>query len=374
MKITYIANARIPTEKAHGIQIMKTCEALARSGASVTLIIPTRRNIASDDPFHYYGIARIFSIKKIFTPDLIRFGKFGFLSQSIFFSLALFFHPKDLKNCVIYSRDAIPLFFLLFFYSNICYEEHTGGDGFFTNSVAQKCRALVVISQGLKDFFMQKGVLSEKILVANDGVDLKQFQNVFSCEQSRKSLGLPIYKKIIVYSGSVGLYDWKGLDIFLDSASFFDENTFFLIVGGSADETKKIQKKYLRKNILFVGQKEPNKIPPYLHSADVLIIPNKKGNIVSSRYTSPMKLFEYMASGVPIVASDLPSIREILNEKNSFLVQPDDASALANGIKKVLADATGAREIANRARRDVAEYSWEKRAEKILKFISLSPE
>ena len=86
-------------------------------------------------------------------------------------------------------------------------------------------------------------------------------------------------------------------------------------------------------------------------------------------HMSPLKLFEYMASKRPIVASDLPSIREILNEESAILVEPGNPKALAEGIKKVLQDEELAKKLAENAHRDVQQYSWEKRAEKILEFM-----
>ena len=76
-----------------------------------------------------------------------------------------------------------------------------------------------------------------------------------------------------------------------------------------------------------------------------------------------------MAAKRPVVASDLPSIREVLNEKNAVIVEPGNPKALAEGIKKILQDEELAGEISEKANRDVQQYSWEKRAEKILEFI-----
>ena len=72
MKIIYITDARLPTEKAHGLQIMKTCEALVRAGHDVELIAPIRRNHLSDDPFDYYKITTRFPIRKLSSIDLVR--------------------------------------------------------------------------------------------------------------------------------------------------------------------------------------------------------------------------------------------------------------------------------------------------------------
>ena len=107
----------------------------------------------------------------------------------------------------------------------------------------------------------------------------------------------------------------------------------------------------------------------FLKTADVLVLPNSAKEAISALYTSPLKLFEYMASRKPIVASNLPSIREVLNEKNSILVRPDDAWALVGGIKKALEDIVLSGRISQAAFENAREYTWEKRAAKIIRFI-----
>src|SRR3989344_1135500 len=112
----YIANVRIPTEKAHGIQIMKTCEAFNTLGVLKTLIVPYRRNTISDDPFKYYAITKTFPIKKLPAIDLVRFDRvlgaayFWVGSFSFLLSLFFFFLLKPRSNVTIYTRDTLAIF------------------------------------------------------------------------------------------------------------------------------------------------------------------------------------------------------------------------------------------------------------------------
>jgi len=117
-------------------------------------------------------------------------------------------------------------------------------------------------------------------------------------------------------------------------------------------------------------------VPRYLKAADVVVLPNSRNSrqkrfSIYSRYdTSPIKLFEYLASGAPIVASDLPSIREIVSEEEVFFVKPDDPQELAQGIERLLTDQEFARTLSSRALERSKEYTWEKRAKKIVEFIN----
>ena len=91
---------------------------------------------------------------------------------------------------------------------------------------------------------------------------------------------------------------------------------------------------------------------------------------VARLFTSPLKLFDYMAAGVPIVASDLPALREVLrHEENALLARPDDPDAFAAAVRRMLADPVLAGRLGRQARADVRRYSWEARAEALLGFL-----
>lgn len=376
MKIAYIANARIPTEKAHGAQIMNTCSALSRAGAEVELIIPKRSNRIGDNPFSFYGLDDSFSIKSIFSIDLLetflpKF--FSFFIETLTFTLSAvaIISSSPRRNHMIYGRDEAVLAFLSLFSKNIYWETHTGSTNIFARILLARARGIVCISRGLADLYLSMGASRDHILVAHDGIDMRKFENIPDDKNLlRKKLGLPMKVSIVTYSGSIGLYSWKGVDVFLGSLEMIDDsNLRFVVVGGSSADVEKMKVSYPDSRIIFVKSVRPEEVPLYLKASDALVLPNKSGNIVSERYTSPMKLFEYMASNRPIIASDLPSMREILNTNSAVLFTPNDPNGLADVIRSVLGDQILAQKIAKQAYVDAKNHTWSKRAEAILNFI-----
>ncbi len=139
-----------------------------------------------------------------------------------------------------------------------------------------------------------------------------------------------------------------------------------VIIGGKESDKEGMRRRYT--NVLFLGPRPYAELADNLAAADVLVLPNSGKHVISERFTSPLKLFAYMASGIPIVASDLPSIREVLDEGSAYFAKPDDAQDLARKVQEVVSD-PNARAKAARAREKVKEYSWKKRAQKILRDI-----
>ena len=224
----------------------------------------------------------------------------------------------------------------------------------------------MAISQGLKDFYVSVGVPPSKIMVSHDGVDLEDFDVSYSKFEARKLAGLPEDKKIILYAGR--LDGWKGVRILLDASLLFEEDVMVVVVGGDLNQISNLSREYPR--VKFLGYKPYKDLPIYQKSADVLVIPNTSNSEISRLYTSPLKVFSCMASGVPIVASDLPAIREILGDNNSILVTPDSPDALYNGIMNVLDHTDSADIMAKQALSDVTKYSWVERAKGIISSLS----
>ncbi|RJQ31650.1 glycosyltransferase [Candidatus Parcubacteria bacterium] len=379
MKIIYLANARIPTEKAHGVQIMKMCEAFKNVGADIELVVAKRKEnqLENFDPFDYYGIKNRFSIKKLWLLDIVAMGRsfkgLSVLVQNTSFALSSFVYLLANDADIIYSRDEFSLFLISLFKKNVFLELHTFPNSklFLYKFLFRRTKKIIVITEYLKGLLIKKlNIDPVKIQINSDGIDLQQFSVDLSKMECRNKLHLPRNKNIIIYCGQ--LFKWKGVYILSETLKFLTDDDLIVFVGGmeyDVDRLKDFIKDKNLKNILLLGHKQPTEIPFYLKAADVAVLPNSAQSDISKFYTSPMKLFEYMAAKIPIVASDLPSIREILNKSNSVLVRPDDPESLASGIKKALAGRELTSKKVFQAYNDVQKYTWEKRAGRILTFI-----
>lgn len=371
MKLWYVVNARIPTEKAHGYQISKMCEAFANLGIEVHLVVPKKNNFIKEDVFNFYNVKQNFSIHYLpvigISPD------YFILQTAVFLYKVKNFTKANIgKNDIIYTRDfAVSWFFRK--YPRLMYEVHTASNllklwkGPWKNPLR-----VVVITNQLKKILISRGIAGEKIIVAPDAVDLSDFEKLPSRQEARHQLNLPLDKKLVGYVGKFHTLGnvTKGIGTLIESLRFLDDDVVAVMVGGMKKEIKHYKKMAemlgVAQRVKFVPLQPRVKVPLYLKAMDVLVMPSPKLPFYQY-YTSPLKLFEYMASGVAIVASDLPALREILNENNAKLVIPDNPKNLAEGVDKVLKDDNFAYRIICQAKKDVQDYTWEKRAKSILR-------
>src|SRR3989344_3497342 len=313
MKITYIANIRFPTERAHGIQIGKTCEALALAGAHVELVVTNRATGIAEDVQTYYHLRRAFPIHRVPVPDIVHWGRLGFLVESIFFALGARRHAG---KGVVYCRDEWVLAVLM-------------------------------------------------ILGVRAAVPPEDCASPAPKEEVRKRLGLPREAKLAMYIG--GLDGWKGSDTLYAAAQKLPEDVIVAVIGGKKEDVPTPSGRPPR--VRFLGPRPYTELADNQAAADVLVLPNTGASEISVRFTSPLKLFTYMASGVPIVTSDLPSIREVIDEKVAFFVPADNPDALAEGIMQALENMGDATRRAHAARALLLDYTWTKRAKRIVAFL-----
>lgn len=373
MKITYITNARIPTEKAHGYQICKMCEEFSKVGFNVELIVPTRKNNIKDSVFSYYNLENNFRIRYIRFFDFLKLERYlsnkAFYFNCFLFLIKAFFIKID-KKSLIYTRDPEVVFACGVRGFKVVYEAHSFPDNFLGKTrlkfLIKKGTEIVCNSDGTKNALFRAGY--KKLIVANNGVDLEVFNSTNkSKEELRKNFNLPINRKIILYLGH--LYDWKGVDTVVESSKLFAEDVLFLFVGGTDDDINAYKNKTLNfrnKNIIFYGRVSKKDVPSMLKSADVLVLPNKPISKESEFYTSPIKLFEYMASGIPIIASDITSIKNIVGDNGCLFFNPLSSRDLHDKILNILSNKDFSSFLVKNSLQIVKNYSWNNRAKKII--------
>jgi glycosyltransferase involved in cell wall biosynthesis len=394
VRILYLADIRFPLERANGIQSMETCHALAARGHEVTLVVRPDTHTPPRDPFAFYGLPRIPELRIEVAPTAgpASSRRIGYLTFAI--GRALGRTRQDL----IFTRDlglaALLLRIPASLRAPVVYEAHgiaddvaaalpsllTGANAASPAKLRRLARreahvwkgadGYVTITEGLKRELERRFASRSRIAVAPDGTnvanDAETRRPAFAKATADKPTPDPLFT--IGYAGH--LYPWKGVDLVIQAVAALPD-TRGLIIGGHEKEADLARVKGLAtqlncaSRITFTGLIPPADVAARLREADVVTLPNPR-SAISSEFTSPLKLFEYMASGRPIVASDLPSLREVLrHDENALLVEPGNPQALVAGIQRIKDDAPLGPRLAAQARADVAQFTWARRAERL---------
>lgn len=354
MKIHYLAFIRLPTEKAHGAQIMKTCEALAAHGATVELIVPGRKTHVAGDPFEFYEVSRSFSITEVRAPDLVHRGWLGYVVSLMWFSEAAKMRTQFWEADVVYSRDAGLLLQYLLLGRRLVYEAHTKPT-FVSRLIARRAHRVVAISEALRNTYITYGVRPDRIVCAHDAIDVEPFATVLDSSAKRRSLGIPLDKTIALYVGRMD--STKGADTLARAAAYVPESHRVVLVG-SGPEKEKLRKECPQ--ALFLPETPYRDLPHVLSVADILVAPNSAKDTDAALYTSPLKAYAYLASKKPVVATDVPALRAVFGTGARY-VEPDNPKGLADAIID-----PGTRS----AIPSVVPHTWKERAETILKTLS----
>jgi len=384
MKINYIANTRIPTEKAHGYQICKMCQAFSRIGFEVKLWTPRRKNKIEKNLYDFYDIKRDFIFEEIKSPDFIQYvrylGRFAFYLQTLVFVVKLLCINIE-KNEIIYTRnpEIVWLFNLRGF--KTVYECHDwfGRSKKISLFLLKNANLIITTNSFIKSEFMKNGFEDSRLLIAPNGVELTNFDINMSKEEAISALNLPVElnnKIILLYTGSFKTMGVdKGINEILKAIKLLkNKNIFFFAVGGNNKDIvyyKRLAESLAVKERVFLLSRQNQKILAiYQKAADIFLMPYPR-KAHYEYFMTPLKMFEYMAGKKPIIASDLPSIREILDDTNAVLVEPGNSAAFIEAIKSLLHNKELSAKISNKAFDDVQKYTWAQRAERIITFLKI---
>lgn len=225
-------------------------------------------------------------------------------------------------------------------------------------------RGLIVKTQTMADDLHHLYGLTTPTLISPNGYDHHQI--IPSKESSPTGESC-----IILYLGT--LHPWKGLDTLLDALPFIHKRGEVWIAGGNPSEVARYQEKinelHLRDRVKLLGTIPPKDRFKVINQADICVHPLTAASM-ASRYTSPLKLFEYMAMGKAIVTADVPALREVLtHEHNALLTAPGQPSGMAQAINRLMDDPELACALGQKAHLDALNYTWVARTRYILDFI-----
>ncbi len=393
MKLIYVANIRLPTEKAHGLQIMQNCEAFADAGAQVALWAANRVNspgLRDVDPYAHYGVERRFSLQRLPTLDLLPLvpGRSDAIARLIFglqlvtFTLAAVLRALFTRTAVFYSRDPLLLLTLSWIKPRrvLAYEAHSLAPGRIGRAIqtmtTRRVGTIFTTTARLRQDIIALGAAAARVHVAHDGIREARFAGVPDQREARLALGWNEDAFIIGYVGRLQTMDMdKGVGDLVAAAAALGSAQIALVGGPDAlVEPLRARWRALGRgdeDFLYGGQVRPDRVPLYLAAFDVCAMPFP-WTTHFAYYASPIKLFEYMAAGRAIVASDLPSTAEVVREgETALLYPPSDVPALVAALRRLKEDVTLRERLGAAARVEVlAHYTWAARARMILSLIA----
>lgn len=346
--ILYIHSGDFSNVSANRLQVLSMCEAFDLLGHTIHLLGVCNTN----GPFRTIEVGHAFVRAK---NHLLR-------------SIRLIRSAKTMASeyDIIMTRDLLVAWYFSRKGHRVIYEMHTVSRSLvwktFLHLTVPRLHKLVAINTGLYRALSTMDIPVDRVEVIPSGVDMDSFDIRLSQKNARKRLNLRTDKHLVMYAGS--LKKEKGVETLLEATAPLKKEVLVWIVGGTRKRVHKLKKRY--SHARFTGQVSHDDIPTYLKAADCLVLPNSSRVPVSARYTSPLKLFEYMAVKRPIVASNLASIHDTVSRREVDFFTPDNPDSLEGTLLRLLSNRERQKKLSENAYKKVKGMGWKKRAKKVL--------
>ncbi len=376
LRALYVGSHPLFTEGASAVHMMKMCQAMANLGIELECVVAGR--VKKEELFSYYGIRTPFRIIPIaLSGGVARRPLHGFLS-------ALYAWRKRNGFDFALTRDLIFAWFATkVFGIPTVYDAHHPPINWTAEKIIDsfsRSRSLLGMSfnsRGLCEIYSRLGIAGRNPVVAPNGFERDAFDGERDVSSLRKCLGLPLGRKIVCYCGNT--YEGRGIETLVRAAARMPEVEFLIVGGRERDNAlwREMARQEGVGNFRMEGFVAQRKVAAYLLASDVLVMSYSSGVTIrdgteAGEFTSPLKLFEYMAAGKPIVATGVPSVLEILRPgENSVVTPPDDEEKFIRVLGSVLGDSELCARISEGARSDATGYTWERRVEKIIDGIGV---
>ncbi len=365
--VQYISPSIIPSRSANSVHVLNQCNSLAKKCRSVKLFFATDIfNITPQKINEFYGIKLESNVCLKQTTVNKKFS----MQIRIAFNALMKINLTS-KNQIIISRNLYFSFLVTLLKKSHIYEAH--GLEFsklkkrMQNFILSRNKKTIAISVKLTEMLRKQCPISENIMILHDAASIVKKENVTSFIKNRKRFK-------VGYFGH--LYSGRGISVIKTLAKKMIDVDFY-VVGGDEENINKL--KLININRLHILGFLKNLIARSLMSEmDLLLMPYQRKVSIgidksdTSKWMSPLKMFEYMSSKTPLISSNLPVLREVLeHEKNCLLVDPDNIYQWHEAIMRIKENPQLGKKIAIQAHKDfITKYTWDARAEKLLDYGS----
>ena len=362
MKIVYFSKASFPAKHASSIHIINMCEALSSLGHEVHLMAPDHGS-DENDIFRFYGVKSRFKIHLHNYPV--------YKGKTLIYLISAIRALIDIKPDFIVSRFSFGSYVSALFGYQTIHDFH--GDDWNKDALTRNVYERLFRSCNLKKLTFNSHALKKLYLSSypESKLKLEVLHNGCKIHDLKEKTALPGTNSIKAgYFGN--LYEGRGIELIIEIAEAL-AGIDFIIVGGSEQDLRRLKSKVKTTNIYFMGFLEPSKVHLYRNSVDILLAPymdkvaleGGQGDSVS--FMNPVKLIEYMGSRKIIMTSDLPAIREILDDSKAILLNNQDSKAWIRAISEISNDKNKFSHLADNAYNEfLKNLTWESRASKMV--------
>jgi glycosyltransferase involved in cell wall biosynthesis len=377
--LIYVSSGNIPSIAANAMAQVKQATAFAQLLSRVELLIPaTWRDVLGLRRFDFitfYGLSTPPPITQLPIYPWLHYPLRSGYGIRRFFNRAAAIYTRWRRPQIAYTRSLPAARLLTSYRVPTVFECHDPAPLGFRTTFEEHplfrhyLAGVVTTLPKLTGSYVDVGISAERVLAAYGAVDVQQYAAAPDRDTARQQLGLPLDAPLAVYAGH--LYPHRGIeDIF--TLARRNPGVNFLLVGGWPVDVEQREAECAAlglQNVQLAGFKPQQDLPRYIAAADVCLMPFSR-HLPNANWAIPTKMYEYMAAGRPIIATDLPFVQGFLqHEKNALLVEPDNPDALDVACKRLLSDNNLAVNLAAQARQDVQPYSWEKRARRIIAWL-----
>jgi glycosyltransferase involved in cell wall biosynthesis len=383
MRIIYAHTDPFPSPMAGSVFVLNTMAGIAQAGHEATLIVPDG-GMSVNEALRYYGVEAPESLRIILAkPQRVKIGPLGFNYSPRFFADvarriresadsidAVIVRTLTLANYLLRQRLPVPIFFEMHDWYGDLARKWEGASWMITPKKLRRERKLesierVVLPETSGVICLRKATME---IVARDLPDLPLVHAATGLN-APDTLPAVSDEPVVVYVGQ--LHPHKGLDVLFQAAATTPDLRFLIVGGGEwLDHWKKRAEELgISSRIEFSGHVPRAEVEAHLARGRVGVLPLL--DCFFNRYlTSPVKIMEYLAAGLPVVTADAPVTREIVeHEKTGLLVPFGDAEALGTALARLCRDSGLHQRCRDKIAKRLPEMSWLRRGEVLARFI-----